>query len=534
MNTKRYLILSADGIRAQDEGATAAVTRTLKAMMTTASARALGTKLGARVAASADTKARKKTAVRRKFKAAAAPSLEVINSTAKDGVKLVRATEATMAALRQQHPGLRIVEETFCLPALAPQAAVLRAPAARAVAAKAKKTATAAAASSHLVRVVRAGSGAPVRGARVVAFTDYANRVGFEAKTIANGEATLPFTGKAPVIERLFVFHEEPGLWSHHAKKVTLKAQPLVIELPALDLAQEDGLRHFHGAGADDAGTGVRVGVIDSGVDATHPDLRVTGGKNCLPQPDEPADHGPDGDPHGTHVAGIIAGRGTAPGGMRGLAPAAEIRSYRVFGKKREGSGSSFAVISALDQAVIDQCDIVNLSLSFPPGVNDPAVAAALRRARDHGCLPVAAAGNDGRQPVSFPASSTHALAVSAAGRKKTFPQSSSETADISTPSGTDKANFLAAFSNNGLELDCTGAGVGVVSTVPGGHAAMSGTSMASPAVAGTIARLLAARPDILAMPRDATRTEAIAGLAMSAAKSLGFGNLFEGNGLPK
>ena len=78
------------------------------------------------------------------------------------------------------------------------------------------------------------------------------------------------------------------------------------------------------------------------------------------------------------------------------------------------------------------------------------------------------------------------------------------------------------------------GAGVGVISTVPGGHAAMSGTSMACPAVTGVTARLLGKAPAVLAMPRNSDRTDAIRKLLLDHAQTLGFDLKFEGKGLPK
>ncbi|HEX4612028.1 MAG TPA: S8 family serine peptidase, partial [Urbifossiella sp.] len=151
------------------------------------------------------------------------------------------------------------------------------------------------------------------------------------------------------------------------------------------------------------------------------------------------------------------------------------------------------------------------------------------------GTVVVVAAGNDGRKPVSYPAMDDLAVAVSAVGRKGTFPAGSAESGDVAAPFGTDPKNFLAAFSNVGDALDVAGAGVGVVSTVPGGgHAPMSGTSMACPAVTGVTARLLANAPAVLNMPRDANRANAIKALLFAQAKPLGFGITNEGKGLPE
>ena len=104
----------------------------------------------------------------------------------------------------------------------------------------------------------------------------------------------------------------------------------------------------------------------------------------------------------------------------------------------------------------------------------------------------------------------------------------------MAAPFGTDPKDFLAAFSNVGTALDVAGAGVAVVSTVPGGHAPMSGTSMACPAVTGVLARLLADTPAVLNMARDANRTDAIKALLFARAQSLGLGVTNEGKGLPR
>jgi subtilisin family serine protease len=228
-------------------------------------------------------------------------------------------------------------------------------------------------------------------------------------------------------------------------------------------------------------------------------------------------------------VAGIIAARGRPPEGVRGLAPAVNLRSYRVFGQDSD-SATNYAITKAIDRAVEDGCDLINLSLGGGPA--DEAIESAIQYARSRGSLVIAAAGNERRQPVSFPASYSLSLAVSAMGRKGTFPAGTTQTGEVASPYGTDKKNFLAAFTNVGPELDLTAPGVGIISTYPGGHAVLDGTSMACPAAAGAAAAFLSARPELLGLPRDSARSEAMARAVLRRAKTLGFGSLYEGQGL--
>ena len=274
------------------------------------------------------------------------------------------------------------------------------------------------------VAVVARSGGAPIRGATVVAFTDVGAAVGGEARTKADGIAEVAL-GTAKRIERIYVY-APPGWWGGFRKNVMVrKGTDIVVRLSRLDPAEPDCLRHFYGNADLAVGQGVTVGVIDTGV-GPHPDLVVAGGANSVL--DEAADDIADnGSGHGTHVAGIIAARGAAPDGVRGLAPGVTLRSYRVFGKDGP-MASNFAILKALDRAVADGCDLVNLSLGG--GVRDPAIAAAIQDARAAGTLVIAAAGNAERAPVEFPAAEpaagrpAHSLTV-AAGRS---PRRSAET----------------------------------------------------------------------------------------------------------
>jgi subtilisin len=220
------------------------------------------------------------------------------------------------------------------------------------------------------------------------------------------------------------------------------------------------------------------------------------------------------------------------------MAPNAKIFSYRVFGRTIS-SGSNFALVKAIERGVSDGCDLVNMSLGLDPDESgvpqvDEAVQEAIREAHRKGVLVIAAAGNDGRRPVNYPAMDDLVVAVSAVGRKGMFPVKSSESGEVLAPFGADPADFIAAFSNVGTELDVAGAGVGVVSTVPGGYAPMSGTSMACPAVTGVLARLLANSPAVRNMTRNSDRTDAIKSLLFHHARTLGFDLSFEGKGLPR
>lgn len=449
------------------------------------------------------------------------PKMRILDSIHEDKAKLVEMTEADVLSLRRQEPGVRIVPLVYYQPAVAPRPKVV-------------KSATSAAATPALAatvwepQFVSAADGKPIAKVQVVAFTDFANRLGASGTTKSNGKVSLKL-GSAAKIERLYVY-PEVGFWGHFRKSLVPKANA-VFSLEPLVFPVQDALAHFYGTSALTDGKGVTVAVVDTGV-GPHPDLVVdpSGSENTVTG-ETPSDYADNGHNHGTHVAGIIASRGSSPGGRPGIAPGVRLLSYRVFGKN-SGNASNFSIAKAIDRAVENGADLINLSLGGGPV--DPAIVSAIADARDAGVAVIAAAGNDDRSPVSFPASDNRALAVSAMGRKGTFPQNSVETADIAAPYGTQKDNFVAAFSNIGQEIAVTSTGVGIVSTVSGGYVAMNGTSMACPAVTGFAAKLLSQNTAVLQLPRNQGRSDAIVQLILAAAKPLGFGLKYEGAGLPR
>ena len=310
-----------------------------------------------------------------------------------------------------------------------------------------------------------------------VAFTNFSLRQGAQGLTDPNGEARLNLN--AAVIERLYVY-APAGYWGAYRADVAVNS-PIVLDLTPVDLAYQDCLRFYYGASRFDDQVAVKVGIVDSGV-GPHGDLNLDTASSRNTVTGEPSGDFHDGGSHGTHVAGIVGSGGTPPGGLRGMAPGVELVSFRVF--PVHGGASNYAILKAMIYAADAQCDIVNLSLGGGPP--DPIVREAIDDARDQGMLVVAAAGNDGRQPVSFPAAYNRVIAVSAMGREGTFPAGSLDEADVLRPpsSTADADEFIAARFRikawKSTARDRASASCRRCRTTPFGP--MSGTSMAAPA----------------------------------------------------
>ena len=212
-------------------------------------------------------------------------------------------------------------------------------------------------------------------------------------------------------------------------------------------------------------GTGVKVAVLDSGIDGSHEDLHVAGGYNTIT--DDPYDVDLNG--HGTHVAGIIAGLYNDVG-IVGVAPAVELYSLVVLDE--EGEGSSINLIEAIEWVVDNNIPIVNMSLGMSE--SSTALENAINEAHALGHIFIGAAGNDGESGgsdnMSYPAKYANVIAVGA----------------------TDDDDTRASYSSYGPALDIMAPGTSIRSTFPNDqYGYSSGTSMAAPFVSGVIALML-------------------------------------------
>lgn len=211
-------------------------------------------------------------------------------------------------------------------------------------------------------------------------------------------------------------------------------------------------------------GSGIKVGIIDTGIDYNHEDLKVSGGVTFVPgTTDYRDDNG-----HGTHVAGTVASLNNKVG-VLGVAPQVSLYAIKVL--DQNGSGNYSDVVSGIEWAITNHLNILNMS--FGGTSSSRTLKAAVDKAYNSGILLVASAGNNGynsKGTITYPAAYDSVIAVGAV----------------------DQQNNRASFSSVGRQLELMAPGVGIQS---GGYAVYSRTSMAAPHVTGVAALVWQAKP---------------------------------------
>lgn len=236
----------------------------------------------------------------------------------------------------------------------------------------------------------------------------------------------------------------------------------------------------------------VSIAIIDTGIWKTHVDLNVAGGNNCTGRGTSKYN---DDNGHGTHVAGIAAAKTGDNHGVRGVSPNARLYAVKVL--DRNGSGFLSWVICGVDWVSANAAGIkvANMSLGFQG--SSSALNTAIANSVGAGVTYAVAAGNSSSDASLFsPASHPDVITVSAMG------DSDGKCGGLGAATSNGADDTFATFSNRGSAVEIAAPGVDIESTYkgdkqnPGGlYASISGTSMASPHVAGAAAQYITSHP---------------------------------------
>ncbi|TFE23072.1 S8 family peptidase [Cohnella luojiensis] len=257
-------------------------------------------------------------------------------------------------------------------------------------------------------------------------------------------------------------------------------------------------------------GKSITVAILDTGCDITHPDLkeRIVGGRNFTDDDGGKIDVFQDYNGHGTHVAGTIAATKNN-NGVVGVAPEANLLIIKVLDKN--GSGQYEWIINGINYAIEQKADIISMSLGGPEDRQE--LHEAIQKAVSHNILVICAAGNQGdgvdsTDEFDYPGCYNEVISVGAI----------------------DLERRSSDFTNSNNEVDLVGPGEKIISTyLNGKYATLSGTSMATPHVAGAMALIKALVNT--SFERNLTERELYAQL-IKRTVPLGNSPKLEGNGL--
>ena len=307
----------------------------------------------------------------------------------------------------------------------------------------------------------------------IVSFSPWANAPGMRAFL---GSVGGTITHEYSIINGVAVSVPEAGIKELRANPSVQSVDP-DVEVKAADLGADTQIHADQVWASGYTGSGVRLAILDTGIATQHPEFagrivacnsEVKGAHTCE-----------DDNGHGTHVAGIAGAQGVNSA-AKGVAPGILLMSDKVLNKY--GSGSLSQVIAGIDWAVTNNAAIISMSLGTSPADGGgtqsncdgvyPTFTSAIDNAVARGVTVVAAAGNSGTSGLGAPGCIGSVIAVGAV----------------------DGTDALAGFSSQGAAMRDHGIvapGVSIFSAWPGGYATLSGTSMATPVVAGTVALML-------------------------------------------